>query len=150
MSFADLCILLLGFFVMLQATSNRKSEVVAGIHKAFGSDSRRAAEHRNLDPDRLFQPGEAVFRTGARATVAATAQRARLLDARVRIESIGSDRGTNRFDGWELAAARTAAVARAIQAQGVAASAIEISIPQMTGPHAGDRQRIAVTLVPGD
>lgn len=148
LSFADLCILLLGFFVMLQATSTRKAEVVAGLHKAFNGDTRRTIEYDDLDPAALFQPGEAVFRAGARAMLATTARRAQQLDARIRIESIGSDRATNRFDGWELAAARTAAVARALHELGLAEQAIEISIPEMTAAGAGDRQRISIAILP--
>ena len=69
-------------------------------------------------------------------------QRALRSGGKIRIESIGIDPGTRRFDGWELAAARTAAIARAVQAGGISDKAITISIPAMssadaTGQHIG-------------
>jgi len=79
---------------------------------------------------------------------AARDRHAALGGGHVRIESIGTDRNTSRFDGWELAAARAAAVARAIQAGGLSEQRIMISIPEMNGIAGRDGQHIAIDLVP--
>ena len=48
--------------------------------------------------------------------------------AAITIESRGIARSTSRFDGWELAAARTAALARALVAGGVQADRISLEL----------------------
>ena len=141
-SFADLCMLLLGFFVVLHAQSAQQSKVVAGIKQAFGGKAAPTLEAHDIKPVQLFEPGEAVLRERAREEMLLLGQRALRSGGKIRIESIGIDPGTRRFDGWELAAARTAAIARAVQAGGISDKAITISIPAMssadaTGQHIG-------------
>jgi flagellar motor protein MotB len=149
LSFADLCILLLGFFVMLHAQSGHQAQIVGGIKQALSGSSARSVEAHDLSPASMFEPGEALMRPQARSEMQALGRHASALHARVRIESVGTDRSVRRFDGWELAAARTAAIARAIQAGGLSDAAIMISIPEMTGETAGKGQRIAVEITPG-
>lgn len=135
-SFADLCMLLLGFFVVLHAQSAQQSKVVAGIKHAFGGKAAPTLEAHDIRPIQLFEPGEAMLRERAREEMLLLGQRALRSGGKIRIESIGLDPGTRRFDGWELAAARTAAIARAIQAGGVSDKAITISIPAMSSADA--------------
>lgn len=146
-SFADLCMLLLGFFVVLHAQSSQQSKVVSGIKQAFGGRASPILESHDLQLTRLFEPGEAVLRGGARAEMLALGERALRSGARIRIESIGIDPGSRRFDGWELAAARTAAIARAIQAGGVSDKAITISIPAMSSADVSKGQHIGIELL---
>lgn len=88
------CLLLLSFRNDAGAVDDR------GAHGA--SIRLRAAS--------LFEPGEAVLRRGA-----ADRLRARLGDAsRPAIRVAVDQAGSARLDAWELAAARTAAVARAL------------------------------------
>jgi flagellar motor protein MotB len=148
LSFADLCILLLGFFVMLHAQSGHQAQVVRGIKQALGGGIAKSVEAHEITPARLFEPGEAVLRPQARAELQALGRHASAIHAQVHIESIGTDRAVRRFDGWELAAARTAAIARAVQAGGLPDEAIIVSIPEMTGKTAGKGQRIAVEVMP--
>lgn len=135
-SFADLCMLLLGFFVVLHAQAAQQSKVVNGIKQAFGGKATPILEAHDIRPIQLFEPGEAVLRDRAREEMFLLGQRALQSGARIRIESIGIDPATRRFDGWELAAARTAAIARAVQAGGVSDKAITISIPAMSSADA--------------
>jgi flagellar motor protein MotB len=146
-SFADLCMLLLGFFVILHVQSGRETQVVQGIQQALGGRPVAAAETHDLDPARLFEPGEALLRPEAQAELTAIGSHALRTGQHVRVESIGVDRATRRFDGWELAAARAAAIARAIQAGGLPEKAIALSIPEMDGASASTGQRIAIEVI---
>jgi hypothetical protein len=49
------------------------------------------------------------------------------------------DPATRRLDGWELAAARVAAIARAVKAGGLNESRIEVVMPKMSGRATGQR-----------
>lgn len=148
-SFADLLMLLLGFFIILYVQSSRQTQVVNGIKQALGGKAITAAEAHDLDPARLFEQGEALLRPEARAELAGIGRHAHMTGAQVRIESIGADRATRRFDGWELAAARAAAIARAVQSGGLPEKAIILSIPEMSEAGTSQGQRIAIELVKG-
>ncbi|MDB5683810.1 MAG: hypothetical protein JWM75_1508 [Sphingomonas bacterium] len=138
-SFADLCLLLLGFFVLLHARDD-SSAAVASVRQSLGG---RAATQRHFAASSLFEAGEAVFRPGARRTFRALGARAASAHSRVRIESIGVEPATARFDGWELAAARAAALGRAIAEGGLAPDRIEIAIPATrTTPRGGQQLSI--------
>jgi hypothetical protein len=127
LSFADLCLLLLGFFVMLQARPEPR-HLSSGFRQAFGDRSPAVLERRATS---MFQPGEAIL-TSAGADQVTTFARGGGGE-RWTVSSRGTDPGSARFDGWELAAARTAAVARALQQAGVAQERIAIAIDPATG-----------------
>lgn len=146
MSFVDLCLVLLGFFVMLHAMSQNQRELVRGLRSSFGDEGSHHVVRHDLAPATLFQKGEAMFRPGEYEKLRAIGAEAASSRARVRVESIGTDPATNRFDGWELAAARTAAAARAIQSGGLDADAISIAIPEMKGQTPASRQKIGIEI----
>ena len=123
-SFADLLLLLLGFFVLLH--SRNGAATAAGLRAAFGNQTM--TEMRTYPATSLFQPGEAIFRPGAAQRFTLLGQRAVAAHRRVRIESSGAERATTRFDGWELAAARTAALARAVAQGGLPQDRIAIAL----------------------
>ena len=139
MSFADLCLLLLGFFVILQAQRGQAGAVSDSVRRSFGGGAQ--AGTGSYAAGELFEPGEAVFRPGA-------AGRLRLIGAqagtrRVMVESSGADPVAKRFDAWELAAARAASVARAVATGGIAPERIElVMLPAQTA----GAQRIAVRM----
>ncbi|WP_349681223.1 OmpA family protein, partial [Sphingobium sp. UBA5915] len=66
----------------------------------------------------LFLPGEALLSARGEAQIAALARRFASAPA-VEIRSHGADARHERFDEWDLAAARLGAVARALQARGL-------------------------------
>ena len=134
-SFADLALLLLAFFVMLQSTAGRDVANATRASLAGRAPERRAAAQ-------LFEPGEARLLAIARAEFTALGREAAGDNARVRIESRGFDAAGRRFDGWELAAARTAAVARAVEAGGFPAARIEIVMAPDAEPGTGQRLTI--------
>jgi flagellar motor protein MotB len=138
LSFADLCLLLLAFFVLLQAQNGDRAKVAASMRSAFGDRPSRADAH-HYEARMLFERGEAVLKPEAQARFMAIGRNG----GKVRITSEGMDRATRRFDAWELAAARVAAVARAVQAGGLPEGRIEVVMPQMSGPATG--QRISIT-----
>lgn len=145
-SFVDLCLVLLGFFVMLHAMSGNQRQLVQGLRDRFSGAGGASVERRQLAPQSLFQPGEALFRDGKREELRAFGAQAAARAAHVRVTSVGTDKATNRFDGWELSAARTAAVARAIQSGGLAADAIDIALSPTKSAEKSRGQRIEVEI----
>jgi len=142
-SFADLCLLLLGFLLLLQAHKGDPGALNAGLRAAFGAPAPASYDTAAAP---LFQPGEAALLPDARARYVAIGRQAAGQGGVVHIESLGTDSGGQRLDAWELAAARTAAIARAIGSGGVAAGRIDVSIDG-TGPVAPVRgQHVRVTI----
>jgi flagellar motor protein MotB len=135
-SFADLCLLLLGFFVLLQAGGSRAGEMTDGVREAFGATA--AAGRLDLRTADLFDRGEAVLRPAARPRLIARMRGAK----EVRVESLGRDPDAGRFDGWELAAARVAAIARLARDAGVRAEAVTVAMPPIGGPARGQTIRV--------
>lgn len=121
-SFADLTLLLLGFFVLLQAGGQRSDAMLAGVSQQFGGRPlRRAVELRAAD---LFAPGEAMLTPAGRIRIAAVSRG--LAGQGAEVTSHGTDPARHRFDDWDLAAARLGAVARALKAQGIAGDRLVI------------------------
>ena len=117
LSFADLLLLLLGFFVMLQAGGQRRDAMLAEVRQQFGGrPARQAPDIRASD---LFLPGEALLTPAGEARLAALAGRFSASPGRVEVSSRGSDPARQRFDSWDLAAARLGAVARALKGGGI-------------------------------
>ena len=116
-SFADLLLLLLGFFVLLQASGQKRDAMLAEVRQQFGGRPMRpGVELRAAD---LFLPGEAMLSAQGRARIARAAAELRSADAGLEIRSEGTDPVRERFDEWDLAAARLGAVARELKAQGL-------------------------------
>jgi len=63
---------------------------------------------------------------------------------RVVVASQGREGATARLDSWELAAARTAAVARALRSGGLTDDRIEITIPPIGADETMKGQRILI------
>ncbi len=127
-SFADLCLLMLGFLILAQARPD-KAKLAAGMPDAPKAHAPEAAAQ--LIAARLFEPGEAVLTDDGRRQIATFA--ARSGSGRIRLESLGADRATSRLDAWELAAARAASVARALVADGIAEDRILLAIDRSEG-----------------
>ena len=146
MSLADLALLLLGFFILLHASTIDKSRVADSIHAVFGDDAPRTTTRFEANAARLFEPGEARLTAPARDQLQAIGASAASSGQRVAIESRGKDAATSRFDAWELAAARVAAAARAIEEGGLAAHRIDISMPTTASERQPGNHRIAVRV----
>jgi flagellar motor protein MotB len=144
MSFADLCLVMLAFLLLLQAHRGDPAVLGASIRSAFGAPSMPSLDEQAAP---LFQPGEALLLDDARAHFTALGREAAARRYLVHVESIGTDGHAQRFDAWELSAARAAAIARAIQSGGLDAGRIDLSIDG-TGPAAATRgQHVRVTMV---
>lgn len=117
LSFADLLLLLLGFFVMLQAGGQRRDAMLAQVRQQFGG--RALAKATEMRADELFLPGEALLTEEGRKRLKAVADRYALSRERLEVSSRGTDGARQRFDGWDLSAARLGAVARALRAAGI-------------------------------
>ena len=141
MSFADLTLLLLAFFVLLHARTDGRA-AAASVRTAFGGTAPVEAA-LDLDANASFVLREAVLRPRAAASLRRFGARVAGAHGRVRIEAHGSASGTSRLDAWEISAARAAAVARAVGAGGVDARAIDIALPQ--GTERSGRQHFTVT-----
>jgi hypothetical protein len=144
LSFADLCLLLLGFLLLLQAHRGDPAALNAGIRAAFGATPPKSYDEAAAG---LFEPGEAILLPDARAHFRAIGQGAAGQGAIVHVESVGTDAAARRFDAWELAAARAAAIARAVCEGGLDANRVDLAI-EGTGPaskQAGQHVRVTVT-----
>lgn len=149
-SFADLALLLLGFFVLLQASGERSAAVLRGVGAQFGAKgpenaSTRAAEWRSAE---LFVSGEAILTDGGNARIAAFARRFAAGREPVELTSAGQDRAAHRFDAWDLAAARLGAVARALEAAGIAEGRLTVRAQQQAPGQQGG-QRIGIVVGAG-
>lgn len=128
-SFADLCLLLLGFLILAQARPE-KAKLAASLPDTPKLDAPEAAAQ--LVAARLFEPGEAVLTEDGRRQISDFAARAGAA-GQIRLESFGADRATSRLDAWELAAARAAALARALMGEGIAENRILLAIDRAEG-----------------
>ena len=70
-SFADLLLLLLGFFVMLQASGQRRDAMLAQVRQQFGGQASSPMEIRAAE---LFLPGEALLTDQGRARLKIVAE----------------------------------------------------------------------------
>ena len=139
---ADLALLLLGFFVLLQASGNRSAQVLSGVRAQFGTKAMAKADEWRADT--LFVPGEAMLSEAGQAQIRASAGRALARGGSVELASTGQDRGTERFDSWDLAAARLGAVARALKASGIDENQLIIrGLDQRAGASGGQVIRVA-------
>ena len=146
LSLADLALLLLGFFILLHVTAGEKVRVTDSIQAAFADEVPRASVRFRVSANRLFEPGEARLTLAAREQLRAIGTSAAGANQRVSVESIGKDSATNRFDGWELAAARVAAVARAIEEGGLTDQRIDVAMPSSASERAPGGHRISVRI----
>lgn len=127
LSFADLCLLLLGFFVLLQSKPDA-NHLSAGLRAAFGARADAALQQ---DANAWFEPGEAVLTPQAHKILGDFARST--AGGKLIVSSRGTEPKAARFDGWELAAARTAAVARELGNGGIAQGRIAVAIDPATG-----------------
>ena len=148
MSFADIALLLLGFFILLHVNQSEKSRVADSVRGAFGAKPADASERFDAAAARLFEPGEARLIPAARKRLQAIGATAARAGKRVEIESLGKDPASHRFDGWELAAARVAAAARAVEQGGLAERRITIAMPSARNEARADRHRVLVQIRP--
>jgi len=145
-SFADLLLLLLGFFVMLQASGQRRDAMLAQVRQQFGG--RALARATEMRASELFLPGEALLTLAGEARLAALAGRFASSRTRLEISSQGTDPGRQRFDSWDLAAARLGAVARALKGHGVGRNRLVIrGLDQLDGA-SGKGQ--VIRIMPGE
>jgi flagellar motor protein MotB len=136
-SFADLLLLLLGCFVLLHAMEAQRS----GAASAAANSQAAPRPARAFNASEVFQSGEALLTPEAREAM--RAEGARLAGHPVRIVSAGTGEDGGRLDRFELAAARAAAIGRALREGGLADSDIAISMGDGGQPGAG--QTIAIS-----
>ena len=131
-SFADLLLLLLGFFVLLQASGQKRDAMLAQVRQQFGA--RTVAKDVELRAAALFLPGEALLSDKGRAQLRRVAAGLRSGGGGLDISSQGTEPARERFDEWDLAAARLGAVARELKAQGLAGGRLRMrGLDQMDG-----------------
>lgn len=134
-SFADLLLLLLGCFVLLHAMEARRPRA-----DAASTPHAPAPVGQLLAADSLFEVGEARLTESGRARLLALA--ASLRGGGVSVSGRGVGEAGLRLDRFELAAARTAAVARALREGGVAEQMIAVRVDNAPSGRPG--QTIAV------
>ena len=131
-SFADLLLLLLSFFILLQASGQKRDAMLAQVRQQFGG--RAVAKDMELRAAELFLPDEALLSDQGRAAISRVAAGLRRGSGRIDISSLGTDPARRRFDPWDLAAARLGAVARELKVQGLSDKRLRIrGLDQMDG-----------------
>jgi flagellar motor protein MotB len=131
-SFADLLLLLLGFFILLQASGQKRDAMLAQVRQQFGG--RPIAKDMELRAAELFLPGEALLSDRGRAQLTRVATGLRSGTGTLDLTSEGTDPVRERFDEWDLAAARLGAVARELKGHGLAGDRLRIrGLDQMDG-----------------
>lgn len=144
-SFADLLLLLLGFFVLLQASGQKRDAMLAEVRQQFGGRAMRLGVE--LRADALFLPGEALLSDKGKIRLARVAAELRLAGKSLEIRSQGADPARERFDEWDLAAARLGAVARELKTRGLGGDRLVIrGLDQLDGG-AGKGQ--VIRIAPG-
>lgn len=123
-SFADLLLLLLGFFVLLQASGGKRDAMLANVAQQFGGRTVRQAQE--LRADKLFVSGEALLTPAGRQRIRQMAQGLKGRKEDTELDSFGFEPSSGRFDQWDLAAARLGAVARALKEDGVPQERLKI------------------------
>lgn len=151
LSFADLCLLLLGFFVLLHATQEKdRGRALASIGAELGAGESAAsaeAEPLRLPADSLFVAREAMLTPKGREVIAAFANEARAKGRSLQISSTGIAEQSGRFDAWDLASARLGAVARALVQADVPAEDIAL-LGAETQDRSGGDHMILIRMMP--
>lgn len=148
LSFADLSLLMLGFFVLLQANQGTRDEAIAELNSYFGG--MQAPNQADLPAAQLFAPGEALLSAAGRNRLLAAVRPFASGKSVIRIQSLGLAQGEHRFDAWDLSAARLGAIARALVAAGIAPDRVRIAgLAEPDGsPSKGQTIRLAVLAEP--
>lgn len=152
LSFADLALLLLAFFVMMQAQVSDRLKLAAGMRGAFGGSDDGAGGDTTITgftAAQIFEAGEAILKPDQTVRLKAIGAAAAKAKRRVIVASQGRDGQSARLDAWELSAARTTAVARAVRMGGLPEAMIEIAIPPMRASEPARGQRISVQQMSG-
>lgn len=141
-SLADLFMLLLGVFVFLHARDRDVALAAQSTRAALGSAPAPASVF-DRPAAALFDAGEARLSDAARMELKAIGASAARLGKSVVVESRGSAAAGQRLDSWELSAARTAAIGRALREGGLEEKAIRPMLPAASeGEH-----RLSVRIV---
>lgn len=138
-SFADLGLVLIACFVMLNAMEAARPKADGGSVRVSAPVASIPAE--TYAANDLFEPGEARLTETARAELRTAG--ARWAGRPIRIVSRGAGIGSARLDRFELAAARSAAVARALREGGVQERDVAVAIEESG---AATAQTISVIL----
>ena len=140
-SFADLALLLLAFFILVHAGNAR--EIVAGVRAAFSSQGL-VGPLMEESAASLFEPGEARLTPDARLRLMNIGRAAGRGGRALVVDRQGRDPAARRFDGWELAAARAAALARALHEGGLAEDRVKIVLPEGRDEEGVKEQRVVI------
>lgn len=135
-SFADLVLLLLGCFVLLHAMEAQRPKAGAAV-----APRDAVPAGRMLAADSLFEAGEARLTESGRARLLALV--GSLRGGGVTVSGRGVGQAGSRLDRFELAAARTAAVARTLREGGVAEAAISVRVDNSPSGQPGQTIAIA-------
>lgn len=117
-SLADIGLLLLGSFAMLNAMASERAEKNGAAVSDVPQGDAKPARVGHFAAGDLFEPGEARLTASGEAELRAVASHA--AGQRLTLVSRGVGEATDRLDAFELAAARSAVVARALSRGGVA------------------------------
>ena len=136
-SFLDLALIMTGVMALIASVGDRHPAVAEALTESFGTQPTASVERIALPLATLFEPHEARLTRDGAAKIAALGGRAGSSEIGIAVP-VATETGTSRFNRWELAAARTAAIMRVLADQGIADSNM---VPDLARPAAGERER---------
>ncbi len=136
--FIDLSLILLGSVALIGELHQRELAATPLVSRREASEG---GESVTVAIGRLFEPGEARLSVQGDSWVRKMARTAGKRRVSVRV-SIDDRHGNARLDGWEQAAARTAAIMYALERGGISSDRIDPAVPT----RAGGPEGITVTI----
>ena len=124
--FIDLSLILLGSVALIGELQQRELRASEAIKPR---EAENRAELLQVSIGRLFEPDEARLSVQGASWVTWLARRADGRRVAIRIAPDDRD-GHNRLDGWEQAAARTAAIMYALETAGYPSAKVEPAMPR--------------------
>lgn len=117
-SFIDLVLIMLGALALLIANKMQGPQVVNAVSETFGGSAPTTGS-RQFEFDQIFETNEARLTADGRHSLTKVAEAAADNDMAIYIYVPLPDRHSDRLQGWELAAARTASIAYTLTNNGV-------------------------------
>jgi len=132
LSFIDLVLIMLGASALLIADKAQGPRVATAVSETFGG-AKSAFQHQQFAVAQLFEENEARLSKAGQQRLLSVVEAATRYDASVHIfvsiETFDSDR----LQGWELAAARSASIAYALSKGGLDKERVYPQVPSAKG-----------------
>lgn len=141
-AFADLSLLMIGYFVIMMNASPSLTDATIPLKSAENEGASISLRSKDL-----FAEHEAMISDEGKSVIADFLVSNKVSNQRIKLSLNGWDPASERLDGWELAAARLAATGRVIREQGIEADSIHIGLIDQSNIE--DEQNITIRVQSG-